>query len=228
MVHVVWGLIITCGKEEQLDSGVDTAFLNLGGKPVLSYAIDAFENCPDVDGIAVVCVKDRMSDVQQMVRLFGYTKIRRIAAGTNLFVTSVKAGLKSFDEMVSIVVIHEATRPLIRPDIISETIKSGKRYGCAIVADKIVDPVKIVEKGYTVARTSEPNAWVAQSPFCCRLEIFNEALGTTSKDRKSARDFSEAVELCGNEVRVVPSNPFNFKIRTARDLEVADSLLRVN
>ena len=78
MVHVVWGLILACGKSEQLaTNGIDTAFLTIGGKPILYHSLMAMEECPEIDGIAVVVPKERLSDVQQMAQLFGFSKLRQ-------------------------------------------------------------------------------------------------------------------------------------------------------
>jgi len=228
MVHIAWGIIVACGRDEQLSSEVDTAFLHLGGKPMLSYSVDAFEGCPEIDGIAIVAAKDRLAEIQHMVQLFGYSKVRRIAAGTRQRTTSVRTGLDVIDEDVSIVVIHEASRPCVSSDLIAETVKAAKRYGSGVAAAKIPDSVKLVEKGQKVSKSVAANvAWAAQTPQAFKRDILEKALKAAAKRKGSLQDEAEAIERTKNAVHIVPSTSSNLKIFTAEDLALAEALVRI-
>ena len=39
MNPTTWGVVVTCGKSEQMTSGVDISFLDLAGKAVLSLSL---------------------------------------------------------------------------------------------------------------------------------------------------------------------------------------------
>lgn len=228
MVHVTWGIIIACGKGEQIAPEVDTPFLNLGSKPVLSYSLAVYEQCQDVSGVVVVVNKDRIESVLGMAQMFGFSKVQKIVAGGSSRQTSVANGLKALEEEVSIVSVHDASRPCITAELLSETIKTAKRYGSGVAATEVDDAVKEVEKGFSVKKTvSDGVLWLAQSPQTFRRDLLQKGYATASKKKVSVADDSSAVELIGGEVRLVPSGLVNIKVKTAGDFNLAMSLLKL-
>jgi 2-C-methyl-D-erythritol 4-phosphate cytidylyltransferase len=230
MVHVVWGLVIASGKSEQMGSnGIDTAFLNLGGKPILYYSLYALEKCPDINGIAVVARKERLQEIQQMSQLFGFSKLRKIAAGTTQRTSCVKAGLNVLDESVTIVTIQDVSRPLVDQQTISDSVKTAKRYGCAVAAAKTQGAARVAQKGYAVDSTLDAGTvWDSQSPISCRLDLLNDALDKASSKKFTYQDEAHLVEQNGQEVRVVPSPIMNMKVAEVEDLAMAEALLKLN
>ena len=185
------------------------------------------EECPEIDGIAVVVPKERLSDVQQMAQLFGFSKLRKIAAGMSHRSGSLKNGMKVLDEAVSIVALQDVSRPLVEVQTISDCIKTGKRYGAAIAAARIDGVVKEVQKGTVISDTVVGRSvWQAQTPFVCRRELLEAALDSGAKNKGSVLDEAHAVELQGNEVRVSPSSIMNIKIAEGSDLALAELLVK--
>jgi 2-C-methyl-D-erythritol 4-phosphate cytidylyltransferase len=228
MVHVTWGIIIACGKDEQIAPEVDTPFLNLGSKPVLTYSLLTFEQCPEVNGVVVVVSKDRIDSVTGMTQMFGFSKVQKIVAGTGQRQSSVVNGLRALDEEVSIVCVHEASRPGLTVELLSETIKAAKRYGSGVAAMEIKETVKAVEKGLTASKTLHNGAlWGVQTPQSFRRDLLEKGYGAASKKRISVEDDSSAYELTGEEVHLVESIPANMKIRTPGDFNLAAALMRV-
>jgi 2-C-methyl-D-erythritol 4-phosphate cytidylyltransferase len=228
MIHVSWGLILGCGKTEQLSNGVDVAFLNLGGKPVISYSIQAMEDCPEIDGISVVVRKERMAEVQRLCKLMGYTKVRRIVQGTTQRASSIKAGMASFDEDVSIAVIHESSRPNVSIPVITETVKAAKRYGCGVAGVRSIDPIKITPKGQKVTETADPNTvWNAQTPEAFKIDVLQKAIETTAKKKISLVDEACALEATKKDVHITPSSKWNMKITEPDDLAICEVLIRL-
>lgn len=228
MVHVTWGIVIACGKDEQIAPEVDTPFLNLGSKPVLTYSLGIYEQCQDVSGVVVVVNKDRIESVLGMAQMFGFSKVQKIVAGGSSRQTSVTNGLKALEEEVSIVSIHDSSRPCITTGLLSETIKVAKRYGSGVAATELDDAIKDVEKGLSVKKTVSGGAlWLAQSPQTFRRDLLQKGYATAGKKKVSVQDDSAAVELVGGEVRLVPVGFVNIKVKTANDFNLAMSLLKL-
>jgi len=228
MVHVTWGLIIACGKSEQFAGGADTAFLGIGGKPAISYSINAFEECADIDGIALVVAKDRMQETQSLVRLFGYTKVRRIAAGTARRETSIVNGLGAMDDDVSIVAVHDVSRPFVQPELISDTIKAAKRYGCGIAATKVEEAVKLAPSGLKVQSTVDVNSvWISQTPQTFKRDLLDKALKNAEKKGLKLQDEAEAVEKLKKPVHLVAASRSNMKMIGGQDLALAEAMLKM-
>lgn len=129
MVHVSWAILIACGKGEQVAGGADLGFLSIGDSPMMAYSLTAFERCPDIDGVVIVANKEKLDVVVNTVRLFGCSKVRRVVAGTTQRQSSLANGLKALDPAVTIVSVHDVSRPCVPFELIGETVKAAKRYG---------------------------------------------------------------------------------------------------
>jgi 2-C-methyl-D-erythritol 4-phosphate cytidylyltransferase len=229
MVHVTWGLIIACGRPEQLQPSIETPFLNLGSRPVLAYVLQAFEQCPDVLGVLVVADKTRCEAVAGMAQMLGYSKVRRIVPGGVSRQTSVMAGLEKLDDDVTLVCVHDATRPCVTPALISETIKAAKRYGSGVAAVPATDAVKVVERGQVVSQSFAPGtAWIAQTPQSFLRDRLEKAYIAASKKRLQVADDAEAYALTRHEVHLVQGSPKNIKIREPQDLNEAARYLNAS
>jgi 2-C-methyl-D-erythritol 4-phosphate cytidylyltransferase len=163
-----------------------------------------------------------------MAQMFGFSKVRKIVAGGSIRQTSVANGLKALEDVVSIVSVHDASRPCITVDLLSETIKVAKRYGSGVAATEIDDTVKEVEKGLSVKKTVSGGVlWLAQSPQTFRRDLIQKGYEFASKKKLTVEDDSAAVELVGGDVRLVPSGLVNIKVKTADDFNLAMSLLKL-
>jgi 2-C-methyl-D-erythritol 4-phosphate cytidylyltransferase len=125
-------------------------------------------------------------------------------------------------------VVHEASRPCVSIDLITETVKAAKRYGCGIAAARVSDTVKLVEKGQKVSKTMPANvAWAAQTPQAFKRDILDKALKSAVKRKAAFQDESEMMERTTTDVHVVPSTTSNLKIASADDLALAEALVRL-
>lgn len=229
MIHVTWGLIVACGKTEQLSPEADTPFLSLGSRPVLAYSLSAFEQCVDINGIVVVADKARVDTVLGMSQMYGFAKVQKVVAGGTARQTSIMNALKALDEEVSIVCIHDATRPCVTPALISETVKAAKRYGTGVSAIQLMDSVKIVEKGLTVKDSlNGGTVWLAQTPQAFRRDILQKGYSVAAKKKAAVEEDSAAVALTREEVHLVQGLHENIKIRSPMDFGVVANLLKVS
>jgi len=226
MNSVAWGVLIASGKSEQMASGVDVPFLDLGGKPVLTYALQAFEQCGDIAGVVVVAEAERADRVRGIAQMFGLSKVRHIIGGASQPLATVQAALKTMGEDVGLVTIHSASRPCVTAAAISETIKWARKEGAAAVGAPIQDPIKLVDKGGVIeADMSTEPLWTLQTPQTFRLDLLRKAFAVAAKKHKVCRDSTEVLALIGEDVRLVDAKRPNFRIRTPDDLMIAVALL---
>jgi len=223
-----YGIIVAAGKSERVGPHVDKVFLNLGSQPVLAYSLNAFEKCPDIDGVILVVRKDRIEAARGMVQMFGFAKVKKIIAGGPTRQISVCNGLSKLSDDVKIVAIHDGARPCITPILVSEIVKAAKRYGSGVAAVKITDTVKEVEKGLIVQRTVDRlKLWAVQTPQAFRRDLLTKAFQVVRRKRLTVTDDAAAVELVCKDVHLVPAPLSNIKITTADDLNLAVALLKL-
>lgn len=53
-------------------------FLLVHGKPIIIYTLEAFDQHPDIDAIVVVCLKEYIDVLEQLITKFGVGKIAAI------------------------------------------------------------------------------------------------------------------------------------------------------
>jgi 2-C-methyl-D-erythritol 4-phosphate cytidylyltransferase len=222
------GIIVAAGKSARMGPNVDKAFLSLGNKPVLAYSLAAFEQCEDIDTIVLVVRKERVSAARGLANMYGCAKVAEVVAGGSSRQASVNAGLKQLDPSVRLVSIHDAARPCVTPELISETLKTAKRYGSGVAACKVSDAIKYVERGLSVNETLDSSKlWVAQTPQSFKLDLLCSAYEALAKRKETVSDDAAAMEMAGESVRLVASGSANMKITCAEDLPMAAALLRV-
>lgn len=219
-------IVIACGREEEVAPGTEAGFLPFGVTPLLVHSLKTLESSPDVEGIVVAIAKNRVDTTLQLIKRYGFSKIKGVVVGGVTRHSTMKAVMAKIPESPSTIIIHEASRPFATREVFEETIKSSKRYGCAIAAHKVPDAVKIVPKGMKATDTLDRNtAWIAETPQTFKLEVLEKVLN--SKGAKVIDDESEHVGK-PSEVHMVESGPLNIKIRTSEDLAIATALLNAN
>lgn len=225
---MIYGIIVAAGKSERMGVDVDKAFLSLGTRPVLAYALLAFEQCHMIDGVILVVRKDRLDSARGMVQMFGCSKVRKVVAGGNSRQASVMNGLAECGDDVKIVAVHDGARPCVTPALIEETIKSAKRTGSGVAAVKVTDTIKEVDRGTVVSRTVDrTKLWAVQTPQTFRVDWLAKAYTSSEKKKAMVTDEASAVEAMGEVVHLVPCSRMNIKITGPEDLALAAILLKV-
>ncbi len=222
------GIIVAAGKSERMGPVADKVFLSLGAKPVLAYCLIAFEKCTDIDRIVLVVRKDHVEAATALAQMFGCSKLRKVVAGGASRQTSVQIGLEHAGDEVKIVVVHDGARPLVTSELISETVVSAQKFGSGVAASKVTDTLKWVDSGNKVAHTVDRSKlWAVQTPQAFKVALLLKAFAAVNKKGATVTDEASAVELLGEDVRLVPTSLPNIKITTPDDLQMATALLRV-
>lgn len=221
-------IIVAAGRSERMGGKMDKAFLSLGSQPVLAYSLRVFQECADIDSIVLVVRREQQVAAKGVIQLFGISKLRAIVAGGPLRQASVEQGMQALDPDTRFVCVHDAARPCVTPALLSETLRTAKRYGSGVAASKITDTVKVVERGQTVSSTLDRSKlWTVQTPQSFRYELLRKAFDELAASGAEVTDESSAVERLGEEVHLVPTTVPNIKITTPDDLRVAAALLGI-
>ena len=219
-------IINAAGHGERLDTKQDTAFLCIGSRPIVAYSMMAFESCSDIDQILLIVPSAKADAARGMAQMFGISKLVAVVSGSAKRQASIAKGLAALPPEAQYVVIHDASRPLVTPEIISETIKTAGKYGSGVAAYRVVDGIKEASKTGIVSNTIESaKLWAVETPQTFRFELIQRAYDEASKSDENLEDDAAAVERIGEQVRLVEWNRCNIKVRTADDLATAAQLL---
>ena len=221
-------IVVACGKEEEIAPGTEAAFLPLGNRPIIAHALRTLEESSVVDSVVVVVAKERVDATIQILRRFGCAKVRGVVVGGVNRLSTLRVVFSKIKTDPWVVIVQEASRPFLTSQVLEETVKRAKRYGCCVAAHRIPDATKLAPKGTRVADTLERNAvWAAQTPQAFKTSVLKKIINSKTKGVKIVDDESEFVGGAA-ETQMVEAGYTNMKIRSKADLAVASALLHAN
>jgi 2-C-methyl-D-erythritol 4-phosphate cytidylyltransferase len=148
----------------------------------------------------------------------------RIRGGT-VRSESVRLALAAAPE-ASVVVVHDAARPLVTPGLVRECLAALHGVDGAIAAAPMTDTVKEAGEGGLVERTLDRSRlWRIQTPQVFRADVLRRALDVDDATLAAATDDAALVEAAGGTIRVVEAPADNIKVTRPVDLALAELLL---
>jgi len=242
------GVIVpAAGRGERMSAGrraprLPKPFLPLGGEPMVLRALRALAAARPAETILVLPPAFIAETVRRWGRALRRAGVTAIVPGGARRQDSVAAGLAALGPSCRYVLIHDAARPLVPPAVVAAAVRAARRVGAAIVAVPCEDSLKRVrfvrghgtgdrgrgtgDGGQRVVERTIPRegVWRVQTPQVFRRDLIERAYARAG--RQGVTDDCALVEALGAPVAVVPGSPFNLKITTPDDLEVARALLR--
>ena len=213
--------------------GVDRPkqFLMVQDKPIISYCLDIFQKHSEIDNIVIVVSEQWQDFTEEYVQKYGVTKVKGYAPAGKSRQHSIYNGLKCIDKNVpdtDIVIVHDAARPLVSDQIISDCIKGATDYDGAMPVISVKDTVYQSKDGQEIGcllKRSELFAGQAPESFKFRkyFDIHNQV---TDEEIGATAGSSEIAYRHGMEVRMVKGSERNLKITTIEDLETFETILK--
>jgi 2-C-methyl-D-erythritol 4-phosphate cytidylyltransferase len=208
-------LLVAAGSGERLGAGRPKAFVMLAGRPMLEWSLHALR-AAGIDEIVVAAPHDHHDHVVGA----------RVVAGGATRSESVRAALAAARPGDDPVVVHDAARPLVTPDLFAATVAALSGADCAVAAAPVTDTVKEAGADRLVTATLDRSRlWAIQTPQAFRRATLERALAVPDELLAQATDDAWLVERTGGTVRVVESTPANLKVTTPHDLRIAELLL---
>ena len=128
-------LLIAGGSGNRMHQDIPKQFLTVNECPVIVYTLEAFERHPEIDAIAVVCIEGWELVLWAYAKQFNITKLKYVVPGGENGQASIRNGVYELEKYFGkddIVLIHDAIRPMVSAEIISDCIRVVTRYGNAI------------------------------------------------------------------------------------------------
>lgn len=225
----VAAIIVAGGSGKRMGSPVKKQYIELKGKEILAYTIEAFEKFEGVDDIIVVVGEEDINKVEQEIVLkYGYTKVKKVVAGGTERQDSVYNGLLATDEEVKYVMIHDGARPFVSTTVLEEALAKTKECKATIVAVPVKDTIKQIsaETGAVEATPKRETLWAVQTPQSFEKSLLMDAYEMAHAKGLQVTDDSMIVEAYGKKVYVVTGDYTNIKITTPEDLILGESILR--
>lgn len=224
-------IILAGGSGTRMGATAPKQFLRVNGKPIIAYTLEAFATHEEVDGIVVVCRKDRIAELNEIIAEFGIRGVKKIAPEGASRQQSSFIGLNAAKEVGaaddSVVLIHDAVRPLVSHRIITECIKTAGEYGAANTVIPATDT--IIKSGGEFADEvlNRNELFHVQTPQAFRFGLIYGAHEDFLKDGgvSDATDDCQMIMKTGGRVALVTGEKSNFKITTPEDLLLFEAIV---
>ena len=216
-------LIVAAGRGRRMANAIPKQFLELCGRPLLAWTIDAFLACEEIQRLMVVIHPDDGDLYSAAVAGIRDRRLRPPIPGGDTRASSVRCGLEAMaNDPPDKVLIHDAARPFVTPEHIGSVTQALEDADGAFVAIPVIDALWTGRNGHAGQSVARDGLWRAQTPQGFRFEKILEAHRTCSTD---AADDVAVARQAGLDVRIIEGSEANFKITTPDDLARAEAVL---
>lgn len=217
-------IIPAAGSGQRLGGGTPKALRTVSGRSLLQHAVLAVTNHPAVRQVVLAVPPSALADLTADPPP-APVAVRLVAGGASRQ-ASVAAALQAVDPDCSVVLVHDAARPVVPAALLARVIDAvGEATPCVVPGLPVVDTVKrIDESGHVVETPPRHLLRAVQTPQGFTLEALRAAHAAAA-DPDSATDDAALAEAAGLPVLVVAGDPLAAKVTTPDDLQRLEKFL---
>lgn len=217
-------IVLAAGQGRRMGTETQKQYLEILGKPVLWYSLEAFQKSEIIDDIIIVVGKGQEEYCKkEIVEKYQIQKVKKIVSGGAERYHSVWNGLKELQES-GYVFIHDGARPFVDEEMIKRAYENVLQYKACVVGMPVKDTIKIADSSRFAQETPDRNrVWSVQTPQVFEATIIKNAYEILLKQGDdSVTDDAMVVEkILGKKVKLVQGSYENIKITTPEDLDIA-------
>ncbi len=220
----VFAIIPSGGSGLRMNNPLPKQYLRINGKEIIAYTLEVFQKCDLIDEIIISTRKNYFNLLHTIKNNYLFSKISKIVEGGQERQQSVHNALKSINAMSDdLIVVHDAVRPLLSLDILTNAIETAKRSGSAVVAIKARDTlVKGTDSVHSYI--DRQDVYYVQTPQIFQYKILLDAMNQAEKENFIGTDESMLAHRVGYKVNIVSGTSFNFKITNEDDLLIFEKI----
>jgi 2-C-methyl-D-erythritol 4-phosphate cytidylyltransferase/2-C-methyl-D-erythritol 2,4-cyclodiphosphate synthase len=210
-------IIVAAGRGLRAGSGGPKQYRSIGGRTVISRAMEPFCGHPQIFAVQPVLNPDDAAMFSQAVSTMRY---QSPASGGATRQASVYAGLEALaSQSPDIVLIHDAARPFVTAALISRAIAAADATGAAVPTIPVTDTIKLIdEAGHIEATPERARLRIAQTPQAFRFDVIFDAHRRAAQGgRSDFTDDAAIAEWAGLTVATFEGDPANMKLTTPED-----------
>lgn len=214
-------IILAGGIGTRLGTDIPKQYIEVKGKPIISYCLHKFEENPNIDSIIVVAANDWQFYLKKQIAKEGITKFIGFAEAGSSRQHSIVNGLRVIEDANGKIIIHDAARPNVTDQTISLCMNGLDEADGVMPVIPVKDTVYYSETGDQISSLlNREKLFAGQTPEAFSLEKYRAIHeGLTEADLGLIRGSSEIAYSNGLKVKLIPGDEHNYKITTVADLE---------
>ncbi len=222
-------LILAGGSGSRTEQSVPKQFISIYEKPIIIYTLEAFQNHPEIEGMIVTCIEGWHDVLKGYAAAAGITKLRWIVDGGDNGQSSARNALLALEDVCKpedIVIIHDAVRPMISQEIITDCILKAKEYGSGLSAIRCQETIMRTEDGKAghmgidrndIMRVQTPQAYQYGKVLWAHKEALKRGITNAVYTNTLMMELGEELHFsCGSNK--------NIKITTLEDIDIFKAL----
>jgi 2-C-methyl-D-erythritol 4-phosphate cytidylyltransferase len=220
-------IVLAAGSGKRMQSDVKKQYMEILGRPLIYYALHAFQESRVEEIVLVVSPGDEDYVRNDIVERYGISKVSAIIPGGKERYDSVYEGLKAVHG--EYVLIHDGARAFLHNDIIERCLTDVVEHRASVVGMPSKDTIKIVDDdGMVVDTPNRALVWNVQTPQCFETELIRQAHAALREnpDATITDDAMVIERLTDVPVHLIEGDYENVKVTTPDDLRTAESILR--
>ena len=221
-------VVLAAGSGKRMGTKVHKQYLLMGGKPVLYYSLNTFQESPLIDEIILVCGSGEEEYCRcEIVEKYGFEKVSAIIPGGAQRYDSVRNGLQKTKD--GYVYIHDGARPFVDGEMLARAYRCVSECHACVAGMPSKDTVKIADEDNTVQQTPDRSrVWLVQTPQVFDTDLIRRAYARLMEQDEIAvtDDAMVAEQMLGCRVKLFSGSYENIKITTPEDLAVAEVFLQ--
>ena len=202
-------------------------WLELAGVPLIEVSLGALCAAPAVCEVVLVAHADDIEPFEKAcAENEAYAKVVAVVPGGEERADSVRLGASWCSFAVDVIAVHDAARPLVRPELVQRVIELAAGEGAALLVGPVHDTIKRTADGERSTETLDRSALrAAQTPQAFQAKPFRDLLKRACSEGFRPTDDSALWERYIGGVQLVESDASNLKVTTPVDLVLAESIM---
>ncbi len=222
-------LILAGGTGTRLGGDIPKQYLDVDGKPVISYCLETFLSHGQIDKIQIVAedmwqelIGDwvKKHEIASDIKASKFQGFSKPGMNRQLSIWNGLQDILHYSKSDDVVIIHDAARPLVSEKIITDCLNACVQYDGALTILPVKDTVYYGTEGKIESLLDRDHLMAGQAPEAFRLGLYcqaNEKL--LPQEILKINGSTEPAILAGMNIGCVDGEEINFKITTKADLE---------
>lgn len=216
-------IILAGGKTGKNSRNIPNQFVDVHGKPIIVHCLDAYQNHPLVDDIYIVCIKGWEAIVGAYANEFGITKLKGLVPAGNSGIASLKGAFMQIKDKYSpddVIIVQEATRPMITTETISKLLLACGEKGSATICHYMRDYVQFDISGGYPEYMDREKIIAVQSPEAHRLALLEEVFTFAESNNHPLNESCCTMFMynLGFDINFIEGDINNIKVEREEDI----------
>ena len=231
-------LILSGGTGTRMGTDIPKQYIEVCGKPIISYCIECISKHPLIDAIQIVAEEEWRELISESIEQLAKTKEAEISSkfkgfskpGVNrqLSIYNGLEAIKTYADDNDYVFIHDAARPLLSAKQITDCLEAANGHDGVLPVLPMKDTVYSSTDGKTITSLlNRKEIYAGQAPEVFQLGKYYEANKQLLPDKiLQINGSTEPAIMAGMDIAMIPGDENNFKITTKSDLERFERIIR--